>query len=437
MKKRKADAVVIGSGVGGLCTAARLVHGGMKVVVLERLPFLGGRLSTRVVKGFKLPTGATIVPYAGNSTFRETFDLFGLSMNVRGMKGQYRYRLRHGDFELPPGGGGLMGMLRFALRDEARAKRLSAHFVRALSWWEPSDEISFKEWLSQYTDDEDVHGLFQGFCAAYIGVNSNETPAGEFFRFFKAMGRNIQYGIAVNGNVELMDSLAAAIAERGGVVEKESSCRSIIVEGPVVRGVVAEREGKSEVIEAPFVVSNMGPRPTVGLAGPGNFEKSYLALMEAHPFTVPVIYICIGSREPLYDCAGVLNLGNTRRLCFMETPTLTCPELAPEGRHLAVTYSVPQVSTAPLRFKESIELALLDIQENFPGFREEGELLHIGTHHDDWPTMHRWPGYPMPVRTPIENLYNVGDGCMPRGTVGVEACAQSAKIVAGEILQRA
>jgi phytoene dehydrogenase-like protein len=47
--------------------------------------------------------------------------------------------------------------------------------------------------------------------------------------------------------------------------------------------------------------------------------------------------------------------------------------------------------------------------------------------------MRRWPGYPMPTKTPIENLYNVGDGCMPPGTVGIEACALSAKSVARQI----
>jgi phytoene dehydrogenase-like protein len=40
----------------------------------------------------------------------------------------------------------------------------------------------------------------------------------------------------------------------------------------------------------------------------------------------------------------------------------------------------------------------------------------------------------MPVKTPVENLYCVGDGCMPSGTVGIEACAITAKIAVDEIL---
>ncbi len=74
----------------------------------------------------------------------------------------------------------------------------------------------------------------------------------------------------------------------------------------------------------------------------------------------------------------------------------------------------------------------LDLQDNFPAFKD-AEILMIATHHDEWPAMRRWPGYPMPVRAPVQNLYNVGDGCMPKGTVGIEAAALSARTVAQEI----
>ena len=100
--------------------------------------------------------------------------------------------------------------------------------------------------------------------------------------------------------------------------------------------------------------------------------------------------------------------------------------------HFATTYSVPQYTAGPLKLGETIEMIMLDLQDNFPSFKD-AELLMIATHHGEWPAMRRWPGHPMPVKTPIQNLFNVGDGCMPRGTVGVEACALSAIEVAREI----
>ncbi len=112
---------------------------------------------------------------------------------------------------------------------------------------------------------------------------------------------------------------------------------------------------------------------------------------------------------------------------------MTCPELAPEGQHLITTFNIPEASSEPLKLKEAVENAKRDLEENFPIIKKVGEPLFVATHHGDWPSMRRWPGYPTPVRTPIVNLYNVGDGCMPPGTVGIEASALSARKVADQI----
>lgn len=434
MKNRSVDVLVIGSGVGGLCVAARLAADGLKVLVIEKLGFLGGRFSTRHIKGFKVTTGAIMVPFGERSAFHETFDLMGAPFNVREARAGFRYRLHHGEYEAPvEGGGGLLGMLEFALGDASAARELFKHFRQALAWWEPSYDLSFAEWLSQYTSDAQVHNLFQGFCAAFIGVSENEVPAGEFFRFLKAMGRNNRYGIAVKGNIDLMESLSHSIREKGSGISLNTACRNILVEKGRVRGALIKHPDREETVEADYVISNAGPQATVRLAGEKQFEKSYLALLRQHPFTTPVFHVCLHSREPLNAFPGIFNFGNTRRLIFLETPTLTCPELAPPGCHITTTFSVPESSSGPLRRRETIREIMTDLEHNFPSFTKDAEPLLITAHHGEWPAMRRWPGHPMPVRTPLMNLYNVGDGCMPRGTVGVEACALSAKTVAREI----
>jgi len=49
------------------------------------------------------------------------------------------------------------------------------------------------------------------------------------------------------------------------------------------------------------------------------------------------------------------------------------------------------------------------------------------------PLYRTWPGYDLPQKTPIQNLYNVGDGVKPPGRVGLLACAEGARMVTNEL----
>jgi phytoene dehydrogenase-like protein len=50
----QADVVVVGAGVAGLAAAHRLISAGITTVVLEAAPYVGGRMSTEKVDGFRL-----------------------------------------------------------------------------------------------------------------------------------------------------------------------------------------------------------------------------------------------------------------------------------------------------------------------------------------------------------------------------------------------
>jgi phytoene dehydrogenase-like protein len=51
------DAIVIGAGMGGLTAAAYLVKAGLRVLVLERNPHIGGTAYVYHRKGFTFPMG--------------------------------------------------------------------------------------------------------------------------------------------------------------------------------------------------------------------------------------------------------------------------------------------------------------------------------------------------------------------------------------------
>jgi len=60
-KRIKTDVVIIGSGLGGLLCGALLGRDGYKVLILEKMAFVGGRYTTLDFNGYKINTGAWAV----------------------------------------------------------------------------------------------------------------------------------------------------------------------------------------------------------------------------------------------------------------------------------------------------------------------------------------------------------------------------------------
>lgn len=424
------DVVVIGSGVGGIGAAARLTHAGYKVLMVEKMPMVGGRFASLQHKGFTLSTGAEALECGG--ALEEAFHLVGAPFDVRIPHPDIMYRVGDREFELPAGGGGLRRMLSFIGRPGEGEKVMLA-MKRALTWNEPSESITLKDWVAQYTDDKDIHGFFQVFCAAIFAINAHEARALTFIQFIKAMGGKIVHAFAPHGPSVLMDGLAKAIQDKGSDVVTRTRVKRILVEDNVTRGVIIEKDGQETQISARAVISNAGPRKTVELAGQENFDIGYVRDMNETIRPTPSVVVYVSSDRPLMEHQGVLMPIGTRRACYILTPTILCPELAPRGKHLMVSFSAFGDSLGPVNLDEEIRLNVQDLHDLFPGFDSHAEVLMAGTFYKGWPVYHSWPGFEMRPRTSVENLWNVGDGVKTPGWIGLEASAQSGREVAEDV----
>jgi hypothetical protein len=87
-------------------------------------------------------------------------------------------------------------------------------------------------------------------------------------------------------------------------------------------------------------------------------------------------------------------------------------------------------------FEEDAEVqaTLDDLRDQFPEFDRRARILSIRVMRGDWPAQRSIAGLDLPQETPIENLYNVGDGVREYASGGVQACAETAKLVAERIL---
>jgi phytoene dehydrogenase-like protein len=84
------DAIVIGAGMGGLTAAAHLVKAGLRVLVLERNPHVGGTAYVYHRKGFSFPMGPLGFSHPG--LVQNTLKDLGVGENLQFSRVHYRLR---------------------------------------------------------------------------------------------------------------------------------------------------------------------------------------------------------------------------------------------------------------------------------------------------------------------------------------------------------
>lgn len=104
VKGKQKTAIIVGAGVGGVATAARLAKAGFQVTVVEKNSFTGGRCSLIHRDGYRFDQGPSLLLLP--RLFHEAFEDLGTSLEAEGvnlLKCDPNYQLWFGDgasFEL-------------------------------------------------------------------------------------------------------------------------------------------------------------------------------------------------------------------------------------------------------------------------------------------------------------------------------------------------
>lgn len=422
------DAIVIGAGAGGCCAAARLAHGGLRTLLIDDHDRVGGRASTETIDGHLVNVGAIALEFGG--VFQDTFELVGADFPVRMPNPANAFYL---DRKVVDVGRGGWSMLLGGLTKQAA--RILEQFAQAKSGSLPDGRMSTKDWLSGYTKSETVHAIFRNLCAAIFAANADELPARAFLTYFTSKGAFKKFGFHPEGTIGAWKALAAAV-ERNGDVWLETRAETIEVENGAAKAVVIDRNGTRMRLATDIIVSNAGPKATVGLTGAEHFPDEYVARMKRDLKPAANIAFNFASREPLLSAPGIVTFGKTRRLCNLANLTASCPELAPAGWHQYVAYAVPVPALGDFNEAEEVAFAHEDLREQFPGFDDKVKMLSVRVMRGDWPAQRSCAGYDMPRETGIAGLWCVGDAVKEYGNGGTQACAETAKLVVDEILGR-
>jgi phytoene desaturase len=428
------DVAVIGSGIGGMCTASLLAHAGYKVVVLESLGFLGGRYSCIEYQGIKVATGGHMVNHGKDDPICLTLEEVGApEVEFRDFKIPVKYRIRGEDIPLEAKGG-LKNLVFAAAENDEEAKNVMQALYKSIRWQEPSDVLSLKDWLLQYTDNIRIHNIFQAQATAFTGVNYHDFPSGEFFRFLQAYGRLRGALVPKNTGKTIIDALRSVIEEKGSRVLTTARVKQILVDKGMAWGLLVAHRGKTLHIEAKAVVSNAGPKMTMKLAGSEHFDDWYVKqVREVVKPSVAMNYIIV-SEKPLVD--GLLFTTEAQRTETWCPTSQIWPEEAPSGMHTLEVVAVP-LDSENYDPKQEYDIFLQDLKEQLPHFEKcGGRLLLARRFSGEWPYNRCYQGLDLPQKTPVEYLYNVGDGVKPKGWVGASGAAMSARKVARDIRGR-
>jgi len=421
------DVVIVGSGMGGLGAAGFLTKAGIKTLVVEKLPFLGGRATSLEYKGYQISTGAGAF---GLGIDDDIYKPLGATLRVRIPKTNSVYFINNEWHDVPEKGK-LRAAITIAAGEEDANNAIKA-IKRGITWQEPSSCITLREWLSQYVKNEAALDVLRA------SFQDDEVTAKSIIQSIKTRGSQ-PYGYAIGGNRTNVEELIDVVKEKDGEFWKRCRTTRILVEDGIVQGVVVQKKrGKEEhKIRCKAVICNGGPYKTVELAGKENFDKGYLKEMYQTIKTFPWLVFHISSDEPLLLFDGIGFPVGVRIANWVLSPSIICPEVTPEGKHITYVGSwIPPLP--PWNLKKYLDDALSDLADMSPRFKKDGgELLHVAYFlRQDWPMYHSYNGRMMGMKTSIENLYNVGDGTFPEGYAGMWGAAMSGKLAAADIAKR-
>lgn len=411
-------AIVIGAGLGGLLSAARLSKAGYQVKVYERLPITGGRFTNLNYKGFQLSSGALhILPHGPSGPLAQFLSEVGADIEiVRSDITTVRVPLKKNSPDYSK------GFKDIPFSDFptllSHKDRLKIALLTVSTRKNRPTGSTLQAWIRSQIKDEWLVRFADSFCGWALSLRSDEVPVEEIFEIIENMYRFGGPGVPVGGCKGIIDALESVIAAHGGKIHTRAEVSKILLQNGKAAGVLIGEE----VHKADLIISNLGHVATARLcreALSGEKNSGYLRQLETLRPSAG-IKICLAADEPLVGHSGILLTPYAKRVNGINEVTQVDPRLAPPGKHLTMSHQY----VAPENIKNleaEIELGLQDLKEIFPDKRYE--VLLIQSYYDSWPVNRATSGTDPGNETPIPELYVVGDGAKGKGGIEVEGVA--------------
>lgn len=289
----KPSAIIIGAGIGGIATAARLAKNGYEVKVFEKNAQPGGRCGQIVREGHRFDVGPTL--FLMPEVWDETFAALGFDREERlpltRIDPTYRVHFRDGTrIQLTSNIGemqtqleriessGFTGFLAY-LAEGAKHYKLSLEKFVGRNFYSLFDYFSLSNLplifklralqkhytnIGRYFKDERLKAVFT-FQNMYLGLSPYQAPATYSLLQYTELAEGVWYP-KENGMYGGILALTKAAEELGVLFYYDTPIKKILTNGNLVSGVVTEdgKEYSADLVvgnaDLPYIYSNLLPK---------------------------------------------------------------------------------------------------------------------------------------------------------------------------------
>lgn len=403
--KSRYDAVVIGSGMGGLLAASFLAKKGYSTCVLERLSFYGGKFTGFNYKGFQIPSGAFhMIPSAEKGGMGRCFSELGLDIKYCYPKSAavvLDSGKRYPVYSSPVKNFFTNSYLwQFSVGEILSFARIIYYFFRKQT---DTRDIKFSDFVNQITTSKRITKLFDQVLTFLNGTNLNNASFQEFKESFM-FGEYNKEALVMGGCAHLIDELTVCILKNGGELYNKAVVSKILFKGEKATSIELENGQK---IKANLVVSNAGPKRTHELLdtkAPSWFIEKKNKFRSASG-----IAYSVATDAPLLKHDAVeIPMDYNYISGYVQVSNLD-PGLAPPDKHYLL--AAQMVLDPEIKMSDAIRNGTRELQEIFPQIRAEN-IINISSYHKGWaatPTgqlMGQTGSNRYPIKVdPFENLY--------------------------------
>lgn len=461
---RDYDAVVMGSGIGGLTCGAFLARAGLKVLVLEQHYQFGGYAHSFRRRGFRFEAGIHSVPMSNDGLIMHMLRLLGVDRMIETVTQDEMFSVQMPGlrYSMPVLPNDIVGKLKADFPHEKQGlQRLlddMRHFYDVLArpifsfeenFVEEDKQFvsryhnrSYRDYIDSFVGDQRLRNIFYSQWP-YGGTAPDCAPT-----VFYVMMYIIHFmegsDYVQGGMCKLVDALVSVIEGSGGAVRKRSMVEGVLTDQSGARAV---RLSNGETFEGRVFVSNISPYALHRRIIEGSARKGvWLRRLNALQPSVSSLAVYCGLNK---DIGGIFkhnihfwfahdnyeqvyrnmvggNVDAEDHLILLkptaeETPSLTLLRFAERGAE-------ENWKEAKMRHAESM---LAQAERLFPGVRDATALTEVGspttferyTLNTDGAlygfenTCDMYGEAKLPIKTYVKNLYQTGHWGRPGGGV--------------------